>query len=57
MNKLMKIDPQISRLTLPDLTYTPLFGNPFFSGKINTLILDVNIEYILLTKRFDEPIL
>ena len=53
----MKIDPQISRLTLPDLTYTPLFGNPSFSGKINTLILDVNIEYILLTKRFDEPIL
>ena len=49
-----KIDPQVSKLTLPNLTNTLLLENPSFSDtyqhtyEINTLILDATIEYILL---------
>ena len=52
-----KIDPQIPKLTLPNLTNTLLLGNSTFIDKINTLILDGSNEYILSTKRFDDPFL
>ena len=48
MNNLNKIDPQISKLSLPNLTNTFLFTNPSFSDKVNTFILDPTIEYIAL---------
>ena len=32
------------------------FGKPSFSDKINILILDATIDYILSTKRFDKPL-
>ena len=54
MSNFNKIDPQVSKLTLPNLTNTLLLENPSFSDtyqhtyEINTLILDATIEYILL---------
>ena len=54
MSNFNKNDLQVSKLTLPDLPTTLLFGNPSFSDKTNTRILNATIEYILSTKRFDE---
>ena len=51
-----KIDSQVSKLTLLNLTNTLLFGHSSFNDKINTLILDTTIELILSTKRFPEPL-
>ena len=50
MSHLNKIHPQRSKYTFLNLTNTFLFGNPSFIDKINTLILDATIEYILLTE-------
>ena len=53
MSNLNKIDPQISKFTLTNLSDTLLFGNPFFSDEINLRILDATVEYILSRKKFD----
>ena len=56
MSNLNKIDPQVSKLTLSNLTNTLLFVKLSFSDKINALILDATTEYTRSTKRFDEPL-
>ena len=53
-NNFNKTDSQLSKLTLPNLTNTLLFGNPSFGDKINTLILDTRIKLMLSAKRFQE---
>ena len=55
MRNLNRINPQISQTSLQLLTNTLLFGNPSYSNKTNTHILSATIDYIRLTKRFDEP--
>ena len=54
MSNLNEIDPQVSKLSLPNLTNTLLFGNPSFNDTINTLILGATTEYISSPKKFDE---
>ena len=56
MSNLNNINPQISQTSLQLLTNTLLFGNSSYSDKTNTHILNATIDYILLTKRFDEPL-
>ena len=53
MSNLNKIDPQISKFNFSNLTNTLLFGNSFFSAKMNIPVLDTTIDYILSAKRFD----
>ena len=50
------INSQISQTSLQLLTNTLLFGNSSYSDKTNTHILNATIDYIRLTKRFDEPL-
>ena len=56
MSNLNKINPQISQTSLQLLTNTLLFGNSSYSDKTNTHILNATIDYIQLTKRFDESL-
>ena len=56
MSNLNRINPQISQTSLQFLTNTLLFRNSSYSDKMNTHILNTTIDYILLTKRFDEPL-
>ena len=56
MSNLNRINPQISQTPLQLLTNTLLFGNSYYSDKTNTHILNATIDYIQLTKRFDEPL-
>ena len=56
MSNLNRINPQISQTSLQLLTNTLLFGNSSYSDKTNTHILNATIDYIQLTKRFDEPL-
>ena len=44
ISKFDKNDPQVSKLTLTDLTNTLLVGNPSFTDKIYILFLDATIE-------------
>ena len=54
MSNLNRINPQISQTSLQLLTNTLLFGNSSYSDKTNTHIFNATIDYIQLTKRFDE---
>ena len=56
MSNLNRINPQISQTFLQLLTNTLVFGNSSYSDKRNTHILNATIDYIRLTKRFDEPL-
>ena len=56
MSNLNRINPQISQTSLQLLTNALLFGNSSYSDKTNTHILNATIDYIQLTKRFDEPL-
>ena len=56
MSNLNRINPQISQTSLQHLTNTLLFWNSSYSDKRNTHILNATIDYIQLTKRFDEPL-
>ena len=56
MSNLNRINPQISQTSLQLLTNTPLFGNWSYSDKTNAHILNATIDYMQLTKRFDEPL-
>ena len=44
MRNFDKNDPQVSKLTLTNLTNALLVGNPSFTDKINILLLDATIE-------------
>ena len=56
MSNLNRINLQISQTSLQLLTNTLVFGNSSYSDKTNTHILNATIDYIRLTKRFDEPL-
>ena len=56
MSNFNKIDPQLSKLSLPNLTNTLLFGNLSFTDKTSTLILDATTKRTPSTKRFDKTI-
>ena len=56
MRNLNRFNPQISQTSLQLLINTLLFGNSFYSDTTNTHILNATIDYIQLTKRFDEPL-
>ena len=56
MSNLNRINPQISQTSLQLLTNTLLFGNLSYSDKTNTHIFNAAIDYIQLTRRFDEPL-
>ena len=57
MSNLNKTDPQMSKFNLPNLTNTVFFEKSSFSNKINILILDAAVDYILSTKRFGKPLI
>ena len=56
MSILNRINSQIFQTSLKLLTNTLLFGNSSYSDKTSTHILNATIDYIQLTKRFDEPL-
>ena len=56
VSNLNRICAQISQLSLQLLKNTLPFGNLAYSDKTNTHILNATIDYIRLTKRFDEPL-
>ena len=56
MSSLNKIDPQISKFTLPNWVDILFFGIVSFSNKINTVVLDTPKDY-LSTKRFNESLI
>ena len=56
MSNLNRINPQISQTSLQLLTNTLLLGNSSYGVKTNIHIRNATIDYIRLTKRFDEPL-
>ena len=54
-SNLSRINPWISQTSFQLLTNTLLFWNSSYSVKPNTHIYNATIDYIRLTKRFDEP--
>ena len=38
------------------MTKTPLFGDSLLSDSTNSLILNSAIDFVIATKRFDDPI-
>ena len=55
IRKMNKIGLHISNINWSNLESPLLLGNPSFSKKTNTLILDTCIAYIVSTKRFNKP--
>ena len=53
---LVNIDNNLLDLCEPVLIRTLLFGSNSFDTNANTNVLNATIEYILSTKRFDEPL-
>ena len=56
-NKITNIDSNILNQADATITKTLLFGNSKYSSEINLQILNVSIDFILTSKRFDEPLL
>ena len=50
------IDNNLLDLCEPVLIRTLLFGSNSFDTDANTNVLNATIEYVLSTKRFDEPL-
>ena len=57
LNKITNIDSNILNQADATITKTLLFGNSKYSSEINLQILNVSIDFILTSKRFDEPLL
>ena len=55
LSTLVNIDNNILDLCQPVLMRTLLFGSNSFDTDATTNVLNATIEYILSTKRFDEP--
>ena len=55
-SNLNRINPQISQNSLQLLTNTLCFGDSSNNDETNTHILNTTIDYIRLTKKFDEPL-
>ena len=56
LNTLVNIDNNLVDLCEPVLIRSLLFGSNSFDSDANTNVLNATIEYILSTKRFDEPL-
>ena len=56
-NKITNIDRNILNQADATITKTLLFGNSKYSDEINLQILNASIDFILTSKRFDEPLL
>ena len=56
LSTIVNIDNNLLDLCEPVLTRTLLFGCNSFDTDANTNVLNAAIEYILSTKRFDEPL-
>ena len=57
LSTLSKTDWNLIEMNESSLTETLLFSNLLFDSKKNSLILNESIDYILSTKRFEEPLL
>ena len=57
LNKITNIDSNILNQADATITKTLLFGNSKYSNEINLQILNASIDFILTSKRFDEPLL
>ena len=56
LNKIKNINYGILELSDTIMTKTLLFGDSLLSDSTNTLILNSTIDYVIATKRFDDPI-
>ena len=56
VSTIVNIENNLLDLCKPVLIRTLLFGNNSFDTDANTNVLNATIEYILSTKRFDEPL-
>ena len=56
LNSLSKIDYKLLDSTDTSLTQILLFGNSSFTTNNNTRIINLTIDFVLLTKRFDGPL-
>ena len=57
LNKITNIDSNILNQADAAVTKTLLFGNSKYSNEINLQILNASIDFILISKRLDEPLL
>ena len=57
LNSLVNIDHTLLDNTNFSLTQILLFGNTTFNAIENTKIINLTIDFVLSTKRFDEPLL
>ena len=56
LSTVKNIDNNLLHLCESVLIRTPLFGSNSFDTNANTNVLNATIEYIISTKRFDEPL-
>ena len=56
LSKIRNINPNILENTNFQITQFFLYGDKNFTASTNFIILSSTIEYILATKRFDEPL-
>ena len=57
LSSLVNIDHKLLDNTNFSLSQILLFGNTTFNAKENTKIINLTIDFVLSTKRFDEPLL
>ena len=57
LNEITNIDSKILNQADATITKTLLFGNSKYSNEINLQILNASVDFILTSKRFDEPLL
>ena len=57
LNRITNFDSNILNQADATITMTLLFGNSKYSNEINLQILNASIDFILTSKRFDEPLL
>ena len=57
LSSLVNIDHKLLDNTNFSLPQILLFGNTTFNAKENTKIINLTIDFVLSTKRFDEPLL
>ena len=56
LSTIKNIDNNLLHLCEPVLIRTLLFGSNSFDTNANTNVLNATVEYIISTKRFDEPL-
>ena len=57
LNQIRQIDFNILERENSEITQVLLFGDPSYNNNINTLILNATIEFLVSSKRFDEPLI